>query len=689
MLNLPQLTHLPIRTHLMLIMVSIAFALILGGGIAATLYNTYTLEKRLFDDAETFSTVLASDLTKVLLVGSVSDASDLSHKLHSFPSLLHADLFDLNNNLILHFDRSQHSHRPIDLPEDHFYFLKNDTFTYTDAIYYDNVATGSIFYEISSLNRKQHQIGFLQILLALIPFSFVLVYAASSYLQRFFSHPLKQLANSIHDITTSSDFNSRLEFSIKDKSEFAHLGHNFNALLTKTSHSLETVRSQQEKLEIITSFDILTRLPNQILFSDRFNQAVVQSNRTHNQLAICFLDVDNFKPINDTYGQQIGDLLLIQIARRITKTIGEENTASRHGGDEFALLLRDIESSYQCEQLLDEIRYVLAMPYTINKVMYSLNVSIGYTLYPIDNSNLDSLLRHATQAMYQAKSAGKDQSYLFNVLDDQNLIQTQIQLLEIKQALTNNEFHLYYQPKVNMKTGQVFGVEALIRWFHPEKGLIPPLNFLPLIEGTDLELQVGNWVVNEAIQQLDHWKRQKITLEISINVSSHQLLSPDFLGYLNQLLNKYPYVEANKIQLEILESSVLSDIAAISESIERCQDELGIHFALDDFGTGYSSLAHLRSLPADTIKIDQSFVRDMLSDSDDLALIEGIISLARIFNRHVIAEGVESIEHGVELMRVGCNFAQGNCISPPMPASNVAPWLQKYTPYEAWSLFVK
>ena len=392
---------------------------------------------------------------------------------------------------------------------------------------------------------------------------------------------------------------------------------------------LSQIASDGEKaLQKMVHFDVLTKLPNRVLFADRFYQAVAHSTRTENMLAVCFLDLDDFKPVNDNHGHDVGDKLLIEVASRIKECIREEDTVSRQGGDEFTLLLRDIESFKQCKETLDRVRDALAQPCIINDYPHKVTASIGTTIYPLDEADLDTLIRHADQAMYQAKLAGKNQLKLFNSLNDHEITNRQSQLSEVKQALTGGQFQLYYQPKVNMKTGKVFGVEALIRWIHPEKGLIPPLDFLPLIDGTELEIQVGGWVINEALQQLDDWQQQGIKLEVSINISSHHLQSEAFFDQLNEALDKHPDVNSQDLQLEILESSALGDINAISGIIKSCQNVLGVNVALDDFGTGYSSLTHMKNLSANTIKIDQTFVRDLLDDPNDYSIIEGVIGLA-------------------------------------------------------------
>jgi len=443
-------------------------------------------------------------------------------------------------------------------------------------------------------------------------------------------------------------------------------------------------KKQQEQLSLMAHYDVLTGLPNRALFADRFRQAIAHSKRTNHQLAVCFLDLDNFKPVNDNYGHEVGDQLLIEVAKRITANIREEDTISRQGGDEFALLLNDIESFAQCEQTLQRIHHALAQPFLIDGYTHKVTASSGVTLYPHDDGDIDTLLRHADQAMYQAKLEGKNRHHLFNREHDQRTIQKHHQLDEIEQALVNNEFQLYYQPKVNMRTGDVYGAEALIRWIHPEKGLIPPLDFLPLIDNTDLELQVGDWVINQALQQMDSWLTQGIKLEVSVNIASHHLQSGSFFINLETALARYPAIDSQYFQLEILESSVLSDLQAISSIIKTCREVLGVNIALDDFGTGYSSLTHLRNLTANTIKIDQSFVRDMLDDPDDYTIIDGVIGLADSFSRDIIAEGVETTEHGLMLLMMGCEKVQGYGISRPMPATDFPEWLATYTPNQEW-----
>jgi len=273
---------------------------------------------------------------------------------------------------------------------------------------------------------------------------------------------------------------------------------------------------------------------------------------------------------------------------------------------------------------------------------------------------------------------------VFDVQQD-SAIKIQRESLErIRCAIEHNEFVLYYQPKVNMQTGDVIGAEALIRWEHPERGLIPPAEFLPIIENHSLSVDLGSWVMDTALAQISEWQAAGLNIKVSVNIGARQLQQQDFMDQFMALLAKHPDVEPGNLELEILETSALEDIADVSAIMRKCS-EVGVKFALDDFGTGYSSLTYLKRLPADLLKIDQSFVRDMLDDPDDLAIVNGVIGLATVFHRQVIAEGVETIEHGTKLLSLGCVLAQGYGIARPMPAAKVPNWVVTWQPDVAWT----
>jgi len=312
-----------------------------------------------------------------------------------------------------------------------------------------------------------------------------------------------------------------------------------------------------------------------------------------------------------------------------------------------------------------------------------ISASIGVTLFPEDAADPDTLLRHADQAMYLAKESGKNRYQLFDPEHDRQVQSHRDEVLRLTEALECGEFRLHYQPKVDLVSGHVFGAEALIRWQHPERGLLPPGEFLHHLNGTGLEIAVGEWVIETVLEQIGRWRAAGLVLTVSANVSADHLLKPDFAERLGLMLERHPQSPPGSLELEVLETAALADIEQAVNTLNSCR-QLGIGFALDDFGTGYSSLAYFRSLPVEMLKIDQSFVRHMLDDPDDLGLVEGVIRLARAFNRKVIAEGVETLEHGALLVHLGCRFAQGYGIARPMPADQLADWAARWQREAAW-----
>jgi EAL domain-containing protein (putative c-di-GMP-specific phosphodiesterase class I) len=285
--------------------------------------------------------------------------------------------------------------------------------------------------------------------------------------------------------------------------------------------------------------------------------------------------------------------------------------------------------------------------------------------------------------MYQAKVAGKNRYHVFDAEQDSSIRGHHESLERIRLALARGEFVLHYQPKVNMRSGQVIGAEALIRWQHPERGLLAPGKFLPVIEDNPIAVDVGEWVIDKALTQIAVWHAAGLDLSVSVNIGARQLQQNDFVLRLKAILARHPQVNPAKLELEVLETSALADMAQVSQVIEDCA-EIGVRFALDDFGTGYSSLTYLKRLRVALLKIDQSFVRDMLDDPDDLAILEGVIGLAVAFKREVIAEGVETVEHGTALLQLGCELAQGYGIARPMPPEQLPAWAATWRPDEAW-----
>ena len=447
---------------------------------------------------------------------------------------------------------------------------------------------------------------------------------------------------------------------------------------------ITAIKQHQAQLEYIAHYDALTGLPNRLLLGDRLRQAMSQAPRRGQRLAVAYLDLDGFKAVNDTHGHEVGDQLLATLARRMTQVLRDGDTLGRLGGDEFVAVLVDLSDIEASVPILTRLLEAAAQPFPVGDLVLNISASLGVAFFPQGEAvDADQLLRQADQAMYQAKQAGKNRYHAFDAEHDRHVRGRHENLEHIRQALAERQFSLYYQPKVNMCTGEVVGAEALIRWQHPLRGLLLPAVFLPVVEDKPLAIDLGEWVIDAALTQIEAWHVDGVSTPVSVNVGALQLQHPDFVSRLRTLLSRHPGVNPGELELEILETSALEDFAGVTQVMTACQ-ELGVGFALDDFGTGYSSLTYLKQLPVSLLKVDQSFVRDMLEDPDDLAILDGVLGLATAFRSQVIAEGVETLAHGEMLLRLGCEWAQGYAIARPMPAHDFQRWVRTWDAPPAW-----
>ncbi len=442
-------------------------------------------------------------------------------------------------------------------------------------------------------------------------------------------------------------------------------------------------RQQIEQLRRQAHYDELTGLPNRVRLTQILMEAMSACERDNTLLTVCFLDLDYFKPVNDEFGHHAGDQLLVKLAERLRRSLrtraSGDDLVARIGGDEFVLLLRTAtteESRQAVERMLRQVHLPFALD--VSEAPVYITASIGATVYPLDEADAETLLRHADHAMYGAKQAGRNGYQFFDAEHDRRTEARFVALGRVQDALDANEFCLYFQPKVDMRDGRVIGVEALLRWNHPEQGMLLPGQFLPLIEHTGLGVSVGNWVMQRGIEQLAQWQGMGLDLTVSVNVSARQLQEPMFASHLAMLLAQQQTPVADRLVIEILETTALADVDFTCNLMQECR-ALGVRFALDDFGTGYSTLTYLKRLPLDMLKIDRSFVINMLNDRHDLAIVEGVIGLSKTFGCSVVAEGVDTLEQAQRLIEVGCDIGQGNGIAAPMPADEVVPWIHAFS----------
>ncbi|WP_200388234.1 EAL domain-containing protein [Thiocapsa imhoffii] len=450
-----------------------------------------------------------------------------------------------------------------------------------------------------------------------------------------------------------------------------------DARILAIGRDLSHLRDHEEALFRAIYYDSLTGLPNRTLLLERLNQSLPRARRTHAELALIFLDLDYFGQINAGVGSSVGDQLLAEIAVRLRAQLRPEDTLARIGGDEFAILLDEFEKTDTVALVIERLPKTFAQPIAISGQSISVSASFGVTVFPEDDTDAETLLRHAMQAMYASKDLGRGRLSHFNVEKQRALVTRITELQRLREAVERDELLLYYQPKVDLTTGGLVGSEALIRWFHPDEGLLAPAAFLSLADGTELELRISEWVIEHALAQMTAWQAAGLRIPVSINLPAAHLLMPNFHHWLAAALNLHPNLDPRDFQIEILESTAIADMDAAVSSLRHVKD-LGVSIALDDFGTGFSSLAYFRRLPVDTLKIDRSFVNEMLEDPHALGVVQYVIRLAKTFDRDVIAEGLETDDDWVALRQLDCDQAQGYGIARPMPPHELPSWLEDW-----------
>ncbi|VAW81763.1 diguanylate cyclase/phosphodiesterase (GGDEF & EAL domains) with PAS/PAC sensor(s) [hydrothermal vent metagenome] len=432
-----------------------------------------------------------------------------------------------------------------------------------------------------------------------------------------------------------------------------------------------TERMENEKrLSFMAHHDALTELPNRTLFMDRLDQALAHARRYSRKVSVLFIDLDRFKNINDTLGHDAGDQMLTQLADRLGENIRQDDTVARLGGDEFAILLNDIEAEQDVSLLAKMILLNLEQPFEVSGRELFITASIGICLFPGDGEDSGTLLKNADVAMYKAKDLGKNNYQFYSADMSARAFQRLTMENSLRRALEREEFRLFYQPQIDIEENRIIGVEALIRWKHPDLGMVPPNDFIPLLEETGLIEQVGYWVITTACEQMQAWCEAELPkLMMSVNISGRQFHARDFVGKIEDCVRK-SRVSPEWMEIEITESVLMENQNSTIKALESL-GEIGFRIAIDDFGTGYSSLSYLRRFRIDTLKVDQSFIRDVIDDPDDAAITSAIIAMAQNLKLKVIAEGVETQEQLTFLKERDCRYVQGYLFSRPVSADEI------------------
>jgi diguanylate cyclase (GGDEF)-like protein/PAS domain S-box-containing protein len=435
-----------------------------------------------------------------------------------------------------------------------------------------------------------------------------------------------------------------------------------------TFSDVTEARAREARIQHMAHHDFLTGLPNRFLLTDRFRQVAAAAERNNSRFAVLFIDLDRFKNVNDTLGHSVGDQLLRDVAARLGSMVRGTDTISRQGGDEFLVLLGEIDAPEAAAMVARKLMQVLSEPFVLDGHPVTMTPSIGIAISPEDGSDLDSLLKHADLAMYDAKQQGRNNYQFFRREMNARSLELLLMESDLRQALRKSEFELHYQPQISVKDGRPLGLEALLRWRHPERGLVSPADFIPMAEETGLILPIGQWVLNTACQQLAQWRANGWPdLCVAVNLSAAQFRQQDLLGQVKMALSA-AHLPAEALELEVTESILMIDADGTAKMLHAL-NAMGVRLSIDDFGTGYSSLAYLKRFSVSTLKVDRSFVQGIGSDNEDAAICTAIIGLARSLRLSVVAEGVETQAQYDWLAKAGCHIIQGYFTGRPAPAA--------------------
>jgi len=445
--------------------------------------------------------------------------------------------------------------------------------------------------------------------------------------------------------------------------------------LTERKQREEDTRNRrtlfEDEMSYLAQHDVLTDLPNRLLLNDRLTQAISIARRNHSQLAVLFLDLDGFKHINDSLGHSVGDKLLQSVAGRLSACVRKSDTVSRQGGDEFVILLSEVTHAADAAIISAKIIAELKRGHRIGKHRLRISASVGLSTYPNDGEDAETLIKNADTAMYDAKQSGRDKHRFFR--SQMSLLAVERQSLEqqLRYALECEELLVHYQPKVNLKTGAITGVEALLRWQHSERGLLLPRQFLAVAEHTGMMIEIGQWVLCEVCTQMREWLDAGLpVVPVTVNISAQEFRSGQFVQGVQDAL-KNARLDPKYLELDLTETVLMQDADPVAHTLGQLK-AIGVRLAIDDFGTGYSSLSYLTRFPIDTLKLDQSFLNDIIVDSDRNIIVDAVVSLGRRLKKKVLAEGVETPEQLRFIQHLGCDEGQGRYLSPPVDAQQIS-----------------
>jgi diguanylate cyclase (GGDEF)-like protein len=700
-MDMKDLGNVSIRWKLTLLIVTISTVSLLLASVAFITSDRINTQQTVSNNLATMAEIIAANSSAALLFDDTVAAQETLGFLKAQEHIQAAALYGKDETVFASYRKPgiTAAFPEADIQSENTLFWDDyvELFTHID---YEDEHIGIVYLRSDIKAVHERLIWFLGIVAAVLLVSLLVTIVLSTRLQRIITDPLLRLSAIARQIRTNKNYSLRVTGQGKD--ELGHLITDFNAMLdeiqsrddelmehrskleervmqrtseleianARLAASKEQAEAVAKRMEYHAHHDALTGLPNRILLNDRITAELAHARRQHGMAALLYLDLDRFKIINDSLGHAVGDQLLRVIARRLGNCVREEDMVARLGGDEFMVLLPRISGSSDAGRIARKIIDCLLDPISCNGHELHITTSVGISIYPYDGTDSETLIKHADISMYRAKELGRNKSVYFTA--EMNAGSRKQLALEtnLRQAVAKHQLKLHYQPKIDISRNTIVGVEALLRWEHPTMGTISPMEFIPVAEDSGLIIPIGEWVLNTAFTQLKKWHKAGYAyLTMAVNLSSAQLSWPGFEEVVEKTLQA-ANLDANMAELEVTENVTMENLESAIIVLEKLKS-LGISIAMDDFGTGYSSLSHLRRLPVDVVKIDQSFVREIPDSHEDVLIAQAIIAMAHSLNLSLVVEGVENVRQLNFFRQQGCNIVQGFLFSKPVEPDGI------------------
>jgi len=646
-----------LRSRIVISIVAIEVVILSALVWSNTLHVLDTQKERLDDTSQVIAHQFTEAAGRLLIENDIATLEEHARTALGHEEVLYVIVKDLEFNTLVNFGV---------LPDEGGKLPENSILEISESVTYSGKPRGKLRMGFSSdpLARISREVRNRNIIVALIGIALSIIFAL--FIGHLLSSDLETLTDAVRRFARGE---KDVSVKIQSKDEIGELSSAINKMIVERKEAEETIWHQ-------ANYDDLTGLPNRNVFFDRLQMAQLSAERDSKMVAIHFIDLDYFKDVNDTEGHSVGDVLLQEVALRLRGAVRRTDTVARLGGDEFGIVQTSINHISAAEALAEKILTKMQEPYNLGHKKVFIGASIGITVYPMDDEAPDELLRNADIAMYAAKDSGRNTFEFFARDMSEDIKSRNVLEQELHEALDKQEFFLLYQPKFSGQGKDITGVEALLRWNHPLRGLISPDDFIPLAERSGMIAQIGSWVLKEACIQAKAWQDKGLPLfNMAVNLSAVQLAQEDLAAMIKQVLQETG-LNPHFLELEITESTMMHDPANTVDILDEL-DALGVKISLDDFGTGYSSLAYLKRFPLSRIKIDKSFTRDILTNPDDAAIVTAIITLARTLNMAVTAEGVETEDQFEYLLNSDCDEYQGYLLGMPMAAADLVDMLKQ------------